>query len=183
MTIRFQAALLVVSVMAGCASVEPPRPGDGSFSAGDFAGAVVAYEEVVRREPEVLADDPELVERLAWARAVPGHAGSDPARARELLEQLLDRPEYRSRARALLALVGELEHLQRRQEELATEVAALGARLRQGEAAAATCDARLEEEVERAEALEAKAKELAARARRLADELDAIKRIDLGPPS
>ena len=133
-------------------------------------------------EPEALADDPELVYRLAWARAVPGHAGSDPARARELLEPLRDRPEYRSRARALLALVGELDHLQRRQEELATEVEALDARLRQGEAATATCEARLAAEVERAEALEASAKELATRAKRLADELDAIKRIDLGPP-
>ena len=53
------AAVAAAALATGCATLPPARPGDALFEAGDFAGAVAAYEEVVRRKI-----DPALLESM-----------------------------------------------------------------------------------------------------------------------
>jgi hypothetical protein len=167
--------------------------GDHAWRDGDFATAAAAYEELAATSPTALAAAPELAFRLALAHAVPGHPASDLARARALLAPLINDPVHRSSATALLAVIAELDALRSDHLALTTGVTVSDDWLRQCEENAATCDHLLDEERRlreqlatsndelraRVVALEASEGELAARLQQLADELAAIKRIDL----
>jgi hypothetical protein len=188
---RLTVGFLLAACSVGCMTAQ--RVGDRAWRDGDFAAAAVAYEELAATGPTALAAAPELAFRLALAHAVPGHQASDLARARALLAPLLAEPVYRPSASALLAVIAELDALRSDHHALASGVAVGDDRLRQCEEGAATCDHLLAEERRlreqlatsndelraRVAALEASESELAARLQQLADELAAIKRIDL----
>ena len=188
------AALLIVLVQGlSCASSRPTKPGDALFAAGDFAAAATAYEELVSERPEVVRAEPELAYRLALAHAVPGHPETDLDRSRQLLEPLLDDPAMSARGTALVALIAEIENLQRDQRGLEVASAISSGQLRQCEAGLDGCENLLDDERrlraeleaenlqlrERVAALEKVERDLAVRLRELAEELAAIKKIDL----
>jgi non-ribosomal peptide synthetase component F len=188
------AALLIVLVQGpSCASSRPTKPGDAQFAAGDFAAAATAYEELVSERPGVVREEPELAFRLALAHAVPGHPETDLDRSRQLLEPLLDDPATSARGAALVALIVQIENLQRDQRGLEVASAIRGGQLRQCEAGLDGCEDLLDDERrlraeleaenlqlrERVAALEKVERDLAIRLRELAGELAAIKRIDL----
>ena len=109
-------ALATVVVACGSTGARPD-PGDVAFARGEFAAAAAAFLERAEADAEPLSNEQRL--RLALALAVPGHPSSDPARARELLEQL-DHGESRSaEAAAVLSLVDRMAHLDRELVELA----------------------------------------------------------------
>ena len=187
------AALLIVLVQGlGCTSSRLTKPGDALFAAGDFAAAATAYEELVSERPEVVREEPELAYRLALAHAVPGHPETDLGRSRQLLEPLLDEPATSARGTALVALIAEIENLQRDQRGLEVASAISSGQLRQCEAGLDGCEILLDDERrlcaeleaenlqlrERVAALEKVERDLAVRLRELAEELAAIKKID-----
>jgi chromosome segregation ATPase len=83
------------------------------FEQADYAAAVADYEVQVRRLSSV-DEHPELVMRLALARAVDGHLGHDPDRAHELLEELVRTSTLRGEATALLRVLDSLAAAEQR---------------------------------------------------------------------
>jgi len=83
------------------------------FEQADYAAAVADDEVQVRRLVSV-DEDPELVMRLALARAVDGHLGHDANRARELLEELARTSTLRGEAAALLRVLDSLAAAEQR---------------------------------------------------------------------
>lgn len=182
-------ALMVVGL--GCSSLPVSRSGNAAFEAGDFATAAQAWEELVAASPELPGENPDLSLRLALAHAVPDHAASDLGRARQLLEALAAGGSNQAdSARALLAVVDSLREL-RHELERAHSACEVG--LRQCEMGSATSqrllgdERRLRQETEeenarlrrRVEELEGATADLERRLRTLAEQLEAIKQIDL----
>jgi outer membrane PBP1 activator LpoA protein len=104
----------LAGALAGCASQATRTEGQiDPFQQGDWAAAVADYEQRVQRLPSV-DSDPDLVLRLALARAVDGHLGHDINRARELLQELARSSSVRGEAAALLSILDSLAGAEQR---------------------------------------------------------------------
>lgn len=172
---------LVLSVAAGCAG----GLGGGSsferhFDTGRYDRAVSAFEadSSLQRQEEPLF-------RAGLLYATPGRPYHDPARARQVLERLLDLYPYtrfRPHARGLFALLDRVEEASARTSTLETMLAEARARSDSLETRLAGVSARsdsLERELEEAAVLEEKLEEAMARAARLEKQLEQLKRVHL----
>ncbi len=179
MRVRPRVVSALALAVAGCASV--PSVADRRFSAGDYAGAAAAYEEALRTDPRVRLN-PVLCLRLGVAYAVPDTSAHDPVKAAEVLRDVAARFPGRAEGAQAALLVPQLEHEARlvadlaaatgRADALAAQLAAAGETNRTLEAATRT----MAEQLGRARAAAA---EKDAQLRRVRDELEQLKRIDL----
>ena len=170
--------VLAIAV-AGCASV--PSVADRAFAAGDYPGAAAAYEEALRTDPRARRDA-QLCLHLGIAYAAPGSPARDPERAVAVLKDVAARfPGKAAGAQATL-LIPQLEQETRLVADLAAATARVGAletevaRMREenrGLEAAAKASG---EQLGRVRAALA---EKEAQLRRVRDELEQLKRIDL----
>ncbi|HOC43696.1 MAG TPA: hypothetical protein PKJ99_11840 [Thermoanaerobaculales bacterium] len=112
---RTLAVVVLTGALGACTSTTPDKPASttGPFEQADYAVAVADLEQQVRRLPSV-DSDPDLVLRLALARAVDGHIGHDTDRARELLRDLARTSSLRGEAAALLRVLDALDAAERR---------------------------------------------------------------------
>lgn len=179
--IRGPAAILGVVFVAGCSSAF-----ERSFDAGNYDEVVARFE-----ADSALHSDPDAVFRAALAYATPDHPSYDPARARDLLDELLRRFPGSSDHRQAVALFSSLEssvRLARDGERIETElhelrgrVAELERRLSEQEvlhAEIANSNVALRDSLARTQRM-LRVREGQMRA--LQDELGALKRIDLAP--
>ncbi len=174
-TARVWMAVLGVAALAavsGCATA--PKPGDGFFDAGDAAAATRVYERELRAGPSE-EELERLLFRLGVLYARPEGPTADPARAAELLHQLIERfpaGPHRQPAETLLAQLSAFAECGARKDDLQR-------RLEEEQAARAAA----EREVAAKEAALVAAKGDLARSealgRRLEHELAELKRIDL----
>jgi hypothetical protein len=174
--LRFLPALLLAA--ASCATV--PSVGDRAFRAGDYPAAAAAYEEALRTDPSA-RDDAALRLRLALAYARPGPA-HDVRRATAVLQGLATSfPRSREAAQAAL-LIPQFEHEAALEDAAAAAVAQIAA-LREALAGSQQATRALEDAVrtatEQLQHLRAVLAEREAQLRRVRDELDQLKRIDL----
>lgn len=111
---RIVAVVALTGALGACASQSASKHARvDPFEQADYAAAVADYELRVRHLSSV-DEDPELVMRLALARAVDGHLGHDAARARELLEELARTSTLRAEATALLRVFDSLAAAEQR---------------------------------------------------------------------
>lgn len=172
-------ALALVLVLAGCASLR--GPGDRAFEAGDYPGAAAAYESALQRDPNARSDA-RLLLRLGLAYAEPESAVYEPQRALEVLRDVVTRfPKDRSAAQAALLL----PHLER-EVSLATALASERSRIADLEGQlvraleeAHTLDADVKAREEQLVRLRASLADVQAQLRRVREELEQLKRIDL----
>ncbi len=178
---RFEARFLpaLVLALASCATV--PSVGDREFRSGDYAAAAAAYEEALRTDPKA-HDNPALCFRLGLAYARPGTPAHDPKRAAAVLRDLVARFPKTEEARQAAILIPQVDY------EAALEAAAVIASAKisdlqdalttlQGEAR--TLDSAVKAGTEQIQRLRALLAEREAQLRRISDELDQLKRIDL----
>ena len=165
--------------VAGCASV--PSVADRRFAAGDYPGAAAAYEEALRSEPRAHRDAA-LCLRLGLAYAVPGTSAHDPTRAAAVLRDVAARFPKRAEGVQAALLVPQLEHEARLSADLAAataRVGALEAELAQAREANHSLDAAVKATGEQLARARSALAEKEAQLRRVRDELDQLKRIDL----
>lgn len=161
---RLTSLALVAFGMAGCASVKGVA--DREFEAGNYGAAAAAYEEALRSQPAARRD-PDLRLRLGLAYAMPGSA-HDPARAVEVLRVVPTLfPKTPAAAQAAL-LVPLLEQERRLADDLAS------ARLQ-----LAALEGALKERDEQAQRLRVTLADTQAQLKRVREELEQLKRIDL----
>jgi len=161
--------LVATALLAGCAS--GLKEADRSFASGDYLQAAAAYETYVDRHPTA-ADADDALFRLALAYTVPESRVYDRSRAAATLELLVKRhPQspHRPAAGVLLGLLGRLD-------EVEAEAARTSERLAAAETAGVEAKKAHDEQVAR---LRASLTESEAQARRLRDELNRLKSIDL----
>ena len=172
---------LVLAVAAGCAgALGGASSFERHFDTGRYDRAVSAFEadSSLQRQEEPLF-------RAGLLYATPGRAYYDPARARQVLERLLDLYPYtrfRPHARGLLALVDRVEEASDRMSTLESMLAEARSRSDSLETRLAGVGARsdsLERELEEAALLEEKLEEAMARAARLEKQLEQLKRVHL----
>lgn len=165
--------------VASCATV--PSVADREFRAGDYAGAAAAYEEALRTDPRA-RDNPALALRLGLAYARPGTPAHDPKRAAVVLRDLETRFPKTQEAEQAAVLLPQVDH------EAALEAAAALASAKildledalamlQGEVR--TLDAAVKTGTEQIQRLRAMLADREAQLRRVRDELEQLKRIDL----
>jgi hypothetical protein len=150
--------------MAGCASVKGVA--DREFEAGNYAAAAAAYEEALRSQPAARRD-PDLRLRLGLAYAMSGSA-HDPARAVEVL-RVVPTLFPRTPAAAQAALLVPLLEQERR---LADDLASARLQL-------AALEGALKERDEQAQRLRVTLADTQAQLKRVREELEQLKRIDL----
>ena len=174
--LRFLPALVLA--VASCATV--PTVADRAFRAGDYPAAAAAYEEALRTDPGA-RDDAALRLRLALAYARPGPA-HDPRRAVAVLQRLAARfPRSKEAAQAAL-LIPQLEHeaaLEEAAAAAAAQIAALKDTLAGSQQEMRTLAAAVKTAAEQLQHLRAALAEREAQLRRVRDELEQLKRIDL----
>ncbi len=165
--------------VASCATV--PSAADREYRSGDYAAAAAAYEEAMRADPKA-HDNPALCLRLGLSYARPGTPAHDPTRAAAVLRDLVTRFPKTREATQAAALIPQLDH------EAALEAAAAVASVKiqdledalamlQGEVR--TLDAAVKAGSEQVQRLRALLAEREAQLRRVRDELEQLKRIDL----
>jgi DNA repair exonuclease SbcCD ATPase subunit len=183
------AVVALTGLLGACASqsAREHAPVD-PFEQADYAAAVADYELRVRRLSSV-DEDPELVMRLALARAVDGHLGHDPGRARELLEELAQTSTLRGEATALLRLLDSLAASEQRLAVLEPQATrAVEAQLDLVELVMTylkeTAELRgtIAAREQSLQELKRRLRSAEAEAARLARELDELKSIDLSHP-
>jgi tetratricopeptide (TPR) repeat protein len=161
---RLASLALIALAMVGCASVKSVA--DREFEAGNYAAAAAAYEEALRSQPAARRD-PDLRLRLGLAYAMPSTA-RDPARAVEVLRDVPALfPRTPAAAQAVL-LVPLLEQERRLSDDLAS------ARLQ-----LAALEGALKERDEQAQRLRLTLADTQAQLKRVREELEQLKRIDL----
>jgi tetratricopeptide (TPR) repeat protein len=165
--------------VASCATV--PSVADRDYRSGDYAAAAAAYEEALRADPKA-HDNPALCLRLGLSYARPGTSAHDPRRAAAVLRDLVTRFPKTREARQAVALIPQLDY------EAALEAAATAASARildlqdaltMLKAEARTLDAAVKAGSEQVQRLRALLAEREAQLRRVRDELEQLKRIDL----
>jgi hypothetical protein len=172
-------AVALVLALTGCASA--PGPGDRAFREGDYPAAAAAYESSLRRDPKARADA-RLLLRLGLIYATPATPVYEPERAIEVLKEVARNfPSDPAAVEATLLL----PHLEQ-EVRLAAAVASAQRRI-------ADLEGELVREREQAQALDAATKgredqltrlraslaDAQAQLRRVRDELEQLKMIDL----
>ena len=169
----------LVLALASCATV--PSVADRAFNSGDYAAAAAAYEEALRTDPRARTD-PAIYLRLGLAFARRGTAAHDPKRAAAVLRDLETRFPKTLEARQAALLIPELEY----EGELEAEAALTAAKildlqdalaLLQGEVR--TLETSAKASAEQIKRLRAALAEREAQLKRVSDELEQLKRIDL----
>jgi len=161
---RLTSLAFTALAMAGCASVKSVA--DREFEAGNYAAAAAAYEEALRSQPAARRD-PDLHLHLGLAYAMPSTA-HDPARAVEVLRDVPSLfPRTPAAAQAVL-LVPLLEQERRLSDDFAS------ARLQ-----LAALEGALKERDEQAQRLRLTLADTQAQLKRVREELEQLKRIDL----
>jgi hypothetical protein len=160
---------LAALAIAGCATI--PSVADRAFASGDYSAAAAAYEEALRTDARA-GRDPALRLRLGIAYARPGTPAHDPERAISVLKDVATRfPKSIEAAQASL-LTAELTVGQARIKTLEAELAAAHDQGHGFEAAARAAS----EQIQR---LRTSLVDREAQLRRVRDELEQLKRIDL----
>jgi hypothetical protein len=170
---------LAALAIAGCATI--PSVADRAFASGDYSAAAAAYEEALRTDARA-GRDPALRLRLGIAYARPGTPAHDPERAISVLKDVATRfPKSIEAAQASLLVPG-LEHetvltaeLTVGQARIKTLEAELAAAHDQGHGFEAAARA-ASEQIQR---LRTSLADREAQLRRVRDELEQLKRIDL----
>jgi hypothetical protein len=179
-SLRPAPALALVLALTACASSRS-TPGDRAYEAGDWAGAAAAYESTLRDDPAARSD-PRLLVRLALVYARPDTPVYEPERAVEMLRDVAQRfPRTQAGADAAL-LLPQLEQ----EVRLAAAVASAARRIvdLEGELERARQEAQALDAAARARddqltRLRASLAEAQVQLRRVRDELEQLKRIDL----
>ena len=174
---RFLPALALA--VASCATV--PSVADRDFRAGDYAGAAAAYEEALRTDPRA-RENPALRLRLGLAYARPDTPAHDPRRAAAVLRDLETRFPKTQEARQAAALIPQIEHeaaLEAAASVAAAKIQDLDNALAMLQGEVRTLDAAVKAGAEQAQHLRAMLAEREAQLRRVRDELEQLKRIDL----
>ena len=180
-TISGLAVILTLALTSACSPAF--RRADALFDAGDMGRAAPAYEAALAKDPTGAASARSLY-RLGTARAKPGSSAFDPARARQAFELLVKTypgSDYAVGASLVLSLLEQLDATEARYQALAKELDQARERLQA--AGRESEDLRAEVDRQRATAaqLKGKAVEQAVLITRLQNELELLKRIDLGP--
>jgi predicted Zn-dependent protease len=177
--LRTLPALALTLALAGCASVSGPA--DRAFEAGNYAGAAAAYEDVLRRDPRAHGDA-RLLLRLALAYAMPGNPVHEPAKALALLKDVARRFPATSAGVQATVLFPQVEQQLRLTEAVAAaraRIADLEGELTKLREEAHTLDAAARAKDEQANRLRASLADTQAQLKRVRDELEQLKRIDL----
>jgi len=183
------ALIALTGTLTACASRPAvQQPSVDPFDQADYAAAVADYEQRVQHLVSV-ESDPDLVLRLALARAVEGHLGHDTDRARELLQELARTSSVRGEASAIVRILDSLEAAEQRLAVLEPEAARSAEVLLE---LVGLVTAYLEETSELRQTIENRERSLSslrqrlraaeAEAARLASELEELKSIDLSRP-
>jgi hypothetical protein len=173
------ATLTVVLVLTGCASAR--RPGDRAFQAGDYPAAAAAYEDAIQRTPAARAD-PDLLLRLAIAYARPNTTVYEPERAVEILKEVVTRFGGDRAAREAALLLPNLEQEVRLAAAVASAkrtIADLEGELARARSEAHALDTAAKAREDQLVRLRASLADVQSQLRRVRDELDQLKRIDL----
>jgi hypothetical protein len=173
------ATLTVVLVLTGCASAR--KPGDRAFQAGDYPAAAAAYEAAIQRTPAARAD-PELLLRLAIAYARPDTTVYEPQRAVEVLKEVVTRFRGDRAAREAALLLPNLEQEVRLLAAVASArrtIADLEGELARTREETHALDAAAKTREDQLARLHASLADAQAQLRRVRDELEQLKRIDL----
>ena len=177
--LRTLPALALTLAIAGCASVSGPA--DRAFEAGNYAGAAAAYEDILRRNPQARSDA-RLLLRLGLAYAMPGSAIHELAKALAVLKDVSRRFPATSAGAQATVLVPQVEQQIRLADEVAaarTRIADLEGELARLREEAHTLDAAARAKDEQANRLRASLADAQAQLKRVRDELEQLKRIDL----
>ncbi len=165
--------------VAACASV--PSVADRKFAAGDYQGAAAAYEESLRADRRARLDAA-LCLRLGISYAVPDTPAHDPVRAVAVLKDVAARFPRRPEGAQAALLVPQLEYEARLAAELAdasTRVDVLAASLASAQDANRSLEATAKTTAEQLGRARAALAEKDAQLRRVREELEQLKRIDL----
>ena len=169
----------LVLALASCATV--PSVADREYSSGDYAAAAAAYEEAMRTDPRA-RDNPALALRLGLAYARPGTPAHDPKRAAAVLRDLETRFPRTQEARQAAALIPQIDH----EATLEAAAAVASAKILDLEDALAmlqgevrTLDAAVKAGAEQVQRLRTMLADREVQLRRVRDELEQLKRIDL----
>ncbi len=177
--LRFLLVLAVVSALAACVTTR--SPGDRAFEAGDYAAAAAAYEGDLQRDPNARTDA-RLLLRLGLAYAEPDSAVYEPERALEVLRDVATRfPKDPYGAQATL-LFPRVEREVRLAAALASErrrIADLEGQLARALEEAQALDAGVKTRDEQLARLRTSLAEAQSQLRRVREELEQLKRIDL----
>ena len=172
-------AVALVLILTGCASAR--GPGDRAFQAGDYPAAAAAYESALQDDPGARSDA-RLLFRLGLVYAEPDTPVYEPERAIEVLKDVATRFSSNPAAAEAARLIPHLEQ----EVRLAAAVASAERRI-------ADLEGELARQREEAHALTAAAKanddqlarlrgwlaDAQAQLRRVREELEQLKRIDL----
>ncbi len=164
--------------VSGCSSLGRPRPGDGSFDAGDWHAAAAAYEARLAGGGDA-SDEEALKLRLALAKAASADTAEELELARELLEQLRSSPDLVGWASALIAILDRQRLLEERLAATARTEVSLQASLEDREHRIAELEEAVAEAGHDVAAQRAVVEELRAALERVREELEELKRIDL----
>jgi TolA-binding protein len=176
-----RAAILALAVTIACSPAF--RKADALFDAGDLGKAAPAYEEAVAKGPTGAASARSLY-RLGTARATPGSAAFDLAKARQAFDLLVKThpgSDYAVRASLILSLLAQLDAADARHQALVKELDQAKERLEATGSESADLRAELDRQRATATQLQGKTAEQALLIARLSHELEMLKRIDLEP--
>ncbi|HQT93089.1 MAG: hypothetical protein B7Z68_02440 [Acidobacteria bacterium 21-70-11] len=165
--------------LASCATV--PSVADREFRSGDYAAAAAAYEEALRTDPKA-RDNPALGLRLGLSYARPGTPAHDPVRAAAVLRDLETRFPKTPEARQAALLLPQIDYeadLEGAAAVTAARIAELQQALARSQRETRALDAAVKTETEQVQRLKALLAEREAQLRRVRDELEQLKRIDL----
>lgn len=179
MSSRHYLLLVVALAVTGCATV--PSVADRAFASGDYAAAAAAYEEALRTDPRAKRDAA-LCLRLGIVYARPGTPAHDPGRAASVLKDVATRFPRSIEAVQASLLVPGLEHETVLMTELAagrTRISALQAELTAAQDQGRGCEAAAKAAGDQIQRLRTSLADKEAQLRRVRDELDQLKRIDL----
>jgi tetratricopeptide (TPR) repeat protein len=173
------AALALALAVAGCASLG--RTGDRAFKAGDYAAAAAAYERALQHDPAAHGDA-RLLLHLGLAYGLPGSPVHDAAKALAVLRDVATRlPDTRAGSDAAL-LVPQVEEEVRLTEVVAAaraRISELEGDLSKAHLQNGALDAEVKARNEQIARLRGSLADVASQLKRVRDELEQLKRIDL----
>ncbi|MEM7479801.1 MAG: hypothetical protein AAF481_01395 [Acidobacteriota bacterium] len=195
MSTRLSVLLLAFALaLAGCTLAPTP---DDLFEQGDLSAAVTAYESTLADLPAG-AERNRALFRLALIYDMPSGPAHDPARSRQLLEQLAAQPEtpYGRQAQQMLSDRQRIQRLRRSLTERRERISRLHGELTDLMVELAEYENRLGEKLEENQRLDQTVEQLEANlatlrnrltehreaADRLSLELERLKEIDLASP-
>ena len=176
---RAAVGLGLLLVLGACSTAR--SPGDRAFAAGDYPAAAAAYEGALERDPAARSD-PRLLLHLALAYAGPGTTVYEPERAVEILAEVVARFPSSREADEAARLLPNLE-----QEVRLTAAVASAARknadledaLARAREEAHALDAAAKAREDQLARLRASLADAQVQLRRVREELEQLKRIDL----